>query len=148
MKKSNKKLLILFLVVLAIMIAFIGFLLHALLSGGTNDEYGNRLNGIENYTVNEAQVEEIKSTISEKEGVTSVSYNLEGRLVNVIINLEEKTDIEVAKTYASEVSNTLDDEQNKYYDIQVYLNSNDDESLVYPQIGTKHKTSDEFVWKQ
>lgn len=148
MKKKPSKLLILFLVVLVGMIAFVLFILNALLSGGSNDKYGNRLNNIEEYTINEAQIEEIEDNISINENVGSVTYNLEGRLVNYIIKVTDVTEIEVARSYATIITEVFEEDQNSYYDIQVYLTSENEESLVYPQIGTKSKSSENFVWKQ
>ncbi|MDD2392109.1 MAG: hypothetical protein PHU94_04165 [Bacilli bacterium] len=110
--------------------------------------YGSRLDGIEDMEVSTKTINEIKSELKEEKFVLDVNYNLEGRRMNFIVSVELKTDLITAKTAGDIILENLTDEEKKYYDIQLYLKDNSEESVesLYPLIGYKHKTSVNFIW--
>ena len=58
------------------------------------------------------------------------------------------TALEVSKGYANKTLSYFTAEQKEYYDIQVLIKSDSEESEVYPIIGAKHKTSTAFIWTE
>ena len=62
--------------------------------------------------------------------------------------MDDSLEEETAKNYANKILENLSDDVKSYYDIQVLVDSDNEESEVYPIIGYKHKTTDMFVWKQ
>lgn len=110
-----------------------------------NNNYGNRLDDIENHKISSSSITEIKDNIQSKEGVNKVTYHREGKILNFTINVSSTTKLEDAKEYASNILDGISKKNKKYYDIQIFLTT-DDDSEIYPTAGYKHKTSDEIVW--
>ncbi len=144
---KKNKILVSLLVIAIVFFAAIMIIIFSNLSIG-NNEYGNRLDNIEKYPISDETINEIKTDISSYEKVTSVSYNLEGKLANFILTVDDSLEEETAKNYANKILENLSDDVKSYYDIQVLVDSDNKESEVYPIIGYKHKTTDMFVWKQ
>lgn len=144
---KKNKILVSLLVIAIVFFAAIMIIIFSNLSIG-NNEYGNRLDNIEKYPISDEVINEIKTDISSYEKVTSVSYNLEGKLANFILTVDDSLEEETAKNYANKILENLSDDVKSYYDIQVLVDSDNEESEVYPIIGYKHKTTDMFVWKQ
>lgn len=144
---KKNKILVTLLLIAVIMFSTILIIIFSNLSSG-NDEYGNRLDGIENYPIADDTVNNIKNEISSLDKVNSISYNLEGRLINFTIKVDDDLVVSEAKNYSEKIIEHFSDDIKSYYDIQILIDSTNDESENYPIIGYKHKTSDSLVWKQ
>lgn len=125
----------LILLFLAIIIGLV-FMIAPPISG---NNYGHRLDDEAKYKVSSSTIDDIKSKVSEADGVKKITYHKEGRVLNFTITLEDGVVLDTAKKYADEVVNGLEEKNLKYYDVQVFLNSNDD---AYPIIGYHAKGSD------
>lgn len=112
----------------------------------SKSKYGNRLDGIENYPIEESLVTDIKNGLLENEIVNSITYDLEGRIINFVIEVKAETDINNAKESATKVLEYFNDDYKAFYDIQIFLTCEDEENEAYPKIGYKHKTSSELKW--
>lgn len=145
--KRNKILVGLILIAIIFM-ASILIIIFSNLSLGGNNKYGNRLDNIEEHPIASEMVTDIKTEISSFEKVEDISYHLEGKLMNFIITVEDSLIEDDAKNYGNRIIETLSNEIKTYYDVQVLIDSTDEESTTYPIIGYKHKTSDMLVWKQ
>lgn len=144
---KKNKILVTLLLIAVIMFSTILIIIFSNLSSG-NDEYGNRLDGIENYPIADDTVNNIKNEISSLDKVNSISYNLEGRLINFTIKVDDDLVVSEAKNYSEKIIEHFSENIKSYYDIQILIDSANDESENYPIIGYKHKTSDSLVWKQ
>lgn len=134
-------------IVILLIIIILGFaLLRFLLPNYGGDLYGNRLNGISSYKIEDSRVNEMKDAIGKLDGVISVDYVLEGKLVDITIRVNDAIERDVAKGYADQAVTYFSDEQKGYYDIQVLIDSENKDSEKYPIIGYKHKTSASLVW--
>lgn len=105
--------------------------------------YGNRLEGIEDVPIEEKQVTELKDKIKDNSFVKNVDYRLQGRLVNVEVEVSKDADKEKVKELANVLTETFTNEQKKYYDLQIFISSSDYSINV---IGYKHKSSESFAW--
>ena len=121
-----------------IIICVLGYFAVKPLLGNDSNKYGNRLDGIEEVKISDEQINKMISELEDKKDINSVKYDLQGRLIYIIL--------EVSKGYANKILEYFDDSQKSYYDIQVIVKSDSEESEVYPIIGSKHKTSTSFVW--
>ena len=144
---KNNKILVTLILIAVIMFSTILIIVFSNLSSG-NNKYGNRLDGIEKYPITEEVINNIKSEISSLEKVESINYNLEGRLINFVRKVEDDLIVSEAKNYSEKILENFSDDIKSYYDIQILIDSNIDESENYPIVGYKHKTSDSLVWKQ
>ena len=109
-------------------------------------KYGNRLDGIENYPIEDSLVTDIKNSLVENEAIENVTYDLKGRIINFIIEVKDGTELNVAKEASSKLLEKFNDEYKSFYDIQIYLICSNEENELYPKIGYKHKTSSEIKW--
>lgn len=107
--------------------------------------YGNRLENIEKHEINSKSIDKIEKKVKELEFVKSFDYNLKGKIMNFVIEVNDETSLKDSKKVWNLIIEELKEKQTKYYDIQVFLTGKE-KSETYPVIGYKHKTSDEIVW--
>lgn len=154
--KSHKNLFIIIGIVLVVALAAI--IIYIKFSPDSKkDLYGNRLTDIEKYQIEESRMKDMIARADEIEGIESVSYNIKGRLVNIIVKCSRDLPQEQAMEYANVTLEYFTEEEKAYYDIQIFLIADkkvcDDENCeeeieIYPIIGYKHKTTGTYVWKQ
>ncbi len=142
--KNHKKGVIVGSIIFLIIIITLFTIFFIIPSFGSNN-YGNRLDGIEDHKISNSTIDKIKDNIEEKEGVTKVTYHNEGRILNFTIKVDGNTKPETAKEYATEIIKDIKEKDLKYYDVQIFLDS-DDNTNDYPTAGYKHKTSDDIIW--
>jgi len=136
-----------FTIIMILIIIVLGVaLFRFLVPNYSLDEYGNRLNGIDNYKIEDSRITEMKTAIGENESVESFDYLLEGRLIDITITIKDETERDVAKALADQVLTYFADDQKGYYDIQILISSNNENSEKYPIMGYKHKSSGALVW--
>lgn len=144
-KKHKIALIVTVVIIILLVLMFFG-IKNAFFSNVSKSKYGNRLDGIENYQVEQTKIDEIKTILNETGIVNSVTYDLEGRIMNFIIKVEDEVDLISSRGLADKIAENLSDEIKSYYDIQVFLTCVNEESELYPTIGYKHKTSVGFKW--
>lgn len=144
--KSHKTLFIVLAVIIVLLIA--GIVLFIKLSpDSSKDAYGNRLVDIEKYPIDQERVQAMITEFQELEGIQSVNYTVNGRRINIIMKLSPEVSKDTAIAYANKTLEYFTDEIKSYYDMQVFLTT-EEESEIYPMIGYKHKTSSTYIWKQ
>ena len=144
--KKHKVALIVTGVIIVLLILCAWGIKSAFFSNIKESKYGNRLDGIENYPIEASTIDDIKNTLNETEYINSVSYDLKGRCMYFIIELKEEVDLTTSRSLADKIAEKLTDEIKSFYDIQVLIDSESEESEIYPTIGAKHKTSVGFKW--
>ena len=107
--------------------------------------YGNRLSGIEKVKISAQKYETIENTLEDEEFVKEAKAELNGRLLNVLVTLKEDASKDNAKSLPNKVLEQLDEDQRKYYDIQVFLQK-EKEDNSFPIIGYKHHKKDSFSY--
>lgn len=148
--KSHKKEFVLLAVAMIILIIS-GVMFLVIWFQGSNNKYGDRLEGIESVSLQESYITDILNKVKDKDFITSGSYNLEGRLLSITLNVKHDTNKDEVKKQSNIIIENLKEEELKYYDIQLYIVFENEENIeeenkIYPIIGYKHKTSDAFVW--
>ena len=143
MKGKNKNLMIGGIVFLVILLVF--FVVYFILPAFSNDKYGDRLNGIDEHEISSSLVDSIKKEISSKDGVNKVIYHREGKILNFSIITDGSVDLETVKGYANLSKDKISSKNQKYYDIEVLLESKED-TTGFPNIGYKHRGTAEFSW--
>lgn len=144
-KKHKVGLIVIFIILVLLVLMFFG-IKNAFFSNATKSKYGNRLEGIENYPIEESNINDIKKMLTDMEIVNSVTYDLEGRIINFIIEVNDDVDLITSRALADKIAEKFSDEIKSYYDIQIFLTCVNEESELYPTIGYKHKTSVGFKW--
>lgn len=108
--------------------------------------YGHRLEGIEEFDVDEIRLKKIKEEIIKENQIKEISYNLSGRVITYIIELDGDIDLIVSQSFANKLLENFNEEEKKYFDFQVYLVNDIEDSEIYPKVGYKNRTSLTFKW--
>ncbi|MFV0275193.1 MAG: hypothetical protein ACK5HL_03015 [Bacilli bacterium] len=112
--------------------------------------YGNRLDDIKKIELDSNLQTTLESNFSDYN--VKSSYNIEGRLIDVSLKLNNYVDESKAMTDFSEiVLNSLSDEVKNYYDIELFITYVDAEKTEesdksYVKIGYKNKNSSRMVF--
>lgn len=144
--KKHKVVLIVVAIALVLLILMFFGIKNAFFSNASKGKYGNRLDGIENYKIEDSNINDIKTMLTETGIVNKVTYDLEGRIINFIIEVQDEVDLVTSRSLADKIAEKFSDEIKSFYDIQVFLTCVNKESELYPTIGYKHKTSGGFKW--
>lgn len=143
--KKHCFLFIALLIILIVLIVGI-IMVKNLFFSSTGDVFGNRLDGIEEHQISDADILKIKNDLESLEQVISVSNNSVGKRLNFIIEVKKDVDVITSKGYADKILADLTDDVKEFYDIQVMITSEDEENQNYPIIGYKHKSKVGFTF--
>lgn len=149
MKYIKKNKLTVFIIAIFVLVVLVGsYLYNLLFSSGRREAYGNRLDGIEEVEITNDQYESIKSKLKENENVTEVTTNLKGKIVNIIITVKDEVSKDNAKKIASTSLEKFDEEQLKFYDIQIFVKKDNAELNDFPIIGYKQNGRKGLTWSK
>ena len=142
LSKNKVKLLLAIIIILAVILIVSMVLFFK--DNTANPGYGNRLDGIEEVKITKEETQKMNSTLEKEKKVKSVTSNIQGKIVNVIVKVEKATKIKEAQELPKKVIDCFKEEQVNYYDFQVFIQNEDTENKSYPIIGYKKATSKGF----
>jgi len=146
--KRNKYTMIVFFIFLGLFI--LGAIVFSIVMPSTdeNKKYGNRLDDIEEAgaVITKDETAKIESAVKNKSFVNSASTSVEGRIINVIVEVKKGTDVKDAKSLGNTVLDAISDKQKKLYDVQLFLKNEDKDAKGYPMIGYKNSSDKGFVF--
>lgn len=114
-------------------------------SNASNATYGSRLDGIKEVKITKDEKESLISKLEEDASVKKCEYNLQGKIVNVTIIINDDVGLDTAKSLASKVLDIFDTDQKSFYDFQVFIKKDNDAS-DFPIIGYKQNAKEGFSW--
>lgn len=143
MKKKNIKLII--IVAVAIVICIFLFLIYRNLFA-SNNQLRNK--DIGDYKISNNEINSVKNKIKELDEVKSVDVhsNNNSKIIKIIVILSTDVDFKEIQAIANESLTNFSEENLSYYDLEFYVDTENEESETYPQIGYKFKTNSEFSW--
>lgn len=142
--KKNLGLFIVFVLALILLI-FISIIFIGLLKGNSTDNYGNRLDGIEDVKISNELYEDVEKEIMETELVEEISTRLQGKIVYTTIVLKSDVDSGKAKELAANTLDNYEENQLGFYDFSFFLKwEGDDSDTVIT--GNKHHSLDSITW--
>lgn len=148
-KKSNLKLEKIITpkraIILGVVILFI-VLLILIYKNLFSSSNSNRYKGIENYKLTSAEKDFVKEKLNELGKVKSVEIYVKSKIIRIFVNLNEDVDFDMVKNVSNDLLEGFSEENLSYYDVEIFYESDNEESNVYPQIGYKHKSKTEFSW--
>ncbi len=134
------------LIILVIIAISVYSIVKFLIPNYSSNLYGNRLRDIEKYKIEESTFNDIKNDFESKEEVISINYNVEGKLINITINVSDSVERDTTFGFANDILNYFSDEIKGYYDFEFLLSSDNSESEKYPIFGYKNKRNSNIVW--
>lgn len=143
MKKYRKQIKIGLIVIFIILIILMVWLF--IVPSFKSNKYGDRLKDISKHTISKDTISKIKDKASSNDSVSKIDYHREGRILNFTVTVDSNFGLEQAKEFINGMISEIGEEDQKYYDIQVFVSS-DDKSDNYPIIGYKSKNSDKIVY--
>lgn len=147
MKKYIKdhKIILVAVIFLLILLVICFILKQTLFSEGTNATYGSRLDGIEEVKITKSDKESLIEKLEEDSAVKKCEYLLQGKIINVIITVNDDVGLDTAKSLSSKVLEVFDTDQKSFYDFQVFVRKDNDAS-DFPIIGYKQNSKEGFSW--
>lgn len=152
-KKNKKKVIvtILLLIVFGVFV-FAAYKLYEYLTPDTKDSvYGNRCELTEGVAISKERKDMIKETVESYEGMKLSNVDIKCNLIDIIVKVDDEITLDTVKEMSDKLLTVFTEEELKYYDLELWVDSNAKESEVYPVIGTRHKTGNgdatkKFVW--
>lgn len=142
--KKNAGLFIVLLLTLILLI-FIVVIFVKLLVGNSSDNYGNRLEGIEEVKIAQETYDGVETEVIDTGLVEEVNVRLQGKIVYTTIVLKGDTSIDNAKEIASNTLDNYKEEELKFYDFSYFLKWEGEESSRVIT-GNKHHDLDSISW--
>lgn len=143
MKKYRKQIKIGFIVLFIILIILMVWLF--ILPSFKSNKYGDRLKEKDKHEISKEVIDKIKDKSSSSDSVLKIDYHNEGRILNFTVTVDSNFGVDQAKEFVNGMISEISEDDQKYYDIQIYVDSND-KSDKYPIIGYKNKNSDKIVY--
>lgn len=140
---KNHKILVIFLLFFITLFITAFLLLRTFFPSG--NEYGNRLKGIEKVAISKKEEDGWVTKLKDKKNIKDVSVHIKGRLINIILTVDEEASVGDMKDHVKDNMEIFDEDELGYYDIQFYINS-EKENEKFPVIGYRHKGQDKLVW--
>ena len=107
--------------------------------------YGNRLDGIEEVEITDSKKEQIENSLKEDAITKEASVSVAGKIIEVIVTVQDDTTKDAAKALTTRVLDSLEDDEKSFYDVQIFIKK-DTEASDFPIIGYKHYAKDSFSW--
>lgn len=108
--------------------------------------YGDRVEDVKNHVIDDKMINNIETSIEALEEVSSCTYDLEGRIINLTIVVKDDVTVKKAKSLDSSILKNFDNDQLSYYSIQVYFKKNDSSLDDFPIMGYKHYNDNDISW--
>ncbi len=147
-RRRNKKMERTIVLVVAICFFVLVFVFYKLVLSQTTDTqaiYGDRLDGIEEVKISKTKKEEIANSIKEVGNNKNVKVTIQGKIINVMITINDDVTRDSAKGLADKVLEKLSEDEKRFYDIQVFIKK-DVEDAQLPIIGYHHPKKNGFSW--
>lgn len=107
--------------------------------------YGDRLDGIEEVELTDKKLSNIESTLKEDSATKEAKASVQGKIVEVIITVQDEISVDTAKALSNKVLDCLTKDEKKFYDVQVFVKK-DSDATDFPIIGYRHHAKDTFSW--
>ena len=138
--KKNKKLITIVGVLILIIVSII--LIYKIFFGSSGSD---RYEGVKSHKLSKSEVTDVKGVINELDGVKNIKVYTKSKIIKIIVYLDSDVPFDTVKDTATKTISKIDKKNLEFYDVEFFVDAKKD-SEVYPRIGYKHKTSENFVW--
>lgn len=134
---QRNKFTLFIIVFFAILLVLLYFSKNILFPKETGGVYGGRLDGI--VELNDSSFEKLKTTYSEKEQVKKLDTDVRGRIINIIMTVDDAVSIGDAEKLGNETLECFDEKVLDDYDFQVMIRKDSESENDFPIIGYRSK---------
>ena len=143
---KNKVLIVLGIILIICFIAIL-IVTFSFFFGGSESVYGDRLDGIENYPIEDSFIDEYIANLESDEMINSATFDTKGRIIYVTIDFVGDTSLVEAQSKAAASLEQFSEETLSYYDINFTLTSESTEnSEGFTIMGARNVAGSGLVW--
>lgn len=143
---KNKVLIVLGIILVICLVAII-IVTFSFFLGGNKGVYGDRLKDIDKHPVTETLKSEYVTALEAENSVTSVSMDIKGKIIYIIINFVSDTALNDAEALATLSLDKLGEDILSFYDINFTLKCEKSEnSEGFTILGAKNVAGSGLVW--
>lgn len=143
---KNKVLIVLGIILIICFIAIL-IVTFSFFFGGSESVYGDRLDGIENYPIEDSFIDEYIANLESDEMINSATFDTKGRIIYVTIDFVGDTSLVEAQSKAAASLEQFSEETLSYYDINFTLISESTEnSEGFTIMGARNVAGSGLVW--
>jgi len=158
LKKHKKKIAIILVIGIVFLILVIGLFraINHLTPDRKESTLGSRCELTENIEITDSRKTEIKEAIESHEGMKmsnrdKTPISVECNLIKMFVLVDAEITASQVREMAKEVLAVFSEEELRFYDLQLMVDSDNMENTVFPMIGMRHKTlhgeaNKQFVW--
>ncbi|MDD3341476.1 MAG: hypothetical protein PHN72_04755 [Bacilli bacterium] len=128
-----------------LMLIFLLIFIKIFFFSSGNNTYGDRLEGIDKVKISEDKLDKIAVALKGDASIQKVESHITGKIINFTVTVNADANIDQMRTKAGTILEDFSNDENEFYDIQVFLVSSDD-ATSYPTIGYKGKGTTELLW--
>lgn len=145
MKLIKKNKFTFFIIIFFIVLFVLVSQLKALFFPDSKDaNYGDRLDGL--VEIEKSKLTDVQNKLKENESVKEVTSDVKGRIINIVITINDEVGLGDAKKIGESVKDGFSEENLANYDIQVFVKKTSEAENNFPIIGYKAKNNDTFTW--
>lgn len=113
-----------------------------------NDQaiYGNRVDGIENYEIDDKEKKEIIENIKTDSDILEVVFDIEGRTINLTLTVNPELLVKDAKIMGKEILAYFSEDYLSFYSINFNFVKEDKSLNDFPISGYKHYSNKDISW--
>ena len=149
-RKQSNAILWVLIFILLVCFAAIGYVFYTYFYAGTSStKYGNRLDDMSNYPLPETLESDIKNLYKDETTIANVEYDLQGKIIYIIIDFNTPTASGTAQSLALKSLDLIGETNLTYYEVQYILfYKGEEESNNFPMFGAKSVNSLKVVWSE
>jgi len=108
--------------------------------------YGSRLEGINEHKLDKDLFKNIETKLKEDERILSVENKVHGKIINLIITVNDDMSIQDAKSIANSTIGLFTNNELSFYSLQVFVKKNNEALNNFPIIGYKDISTSELIF--
>ncbi len=128
-----------------VLLIIMAIIIVDMLVGGSNNKYGNRLEGIEKVEISNKTYKKVEEELTGSNLVESAETRLQGKIVYTTIVLKSDASVSTAKDLATQSLKNYSEDELKYYDFSFFLKWKGEEKDTVIT-GNKHHNADGISW--
>lgn len=146
--KEHRVFTILMAIVIVCAIIIVTVLIQCFYVGNGKDKYGSRLEGIENYKIEDSRIDEFETKVSSDAKVKSTDVIITGKIIYITMEVDTTTKIEEAKSMALKSLEEFSEAEQGYYDFMFTLKQQADDkgNKGFIISGAKNANGSGLIW--
>lgn len=134
-------------IVLLIVFVFIGVQLkNIFVPDEGKASYGDRLSVLKDHNLDNNWFQKFEEKFKEDGRVSKIDNKVHGKIINLIITVNDDVDINTAKEIANSTISLFENDVLKYYSLQVYVKKDNESLNNFPIIGYKGTHNDSLIY--